>query len=148
MPEGKVVTSDIDIHKIIDEMINEASKRGGGALTIFIGYVKGIVDNCEVYSLNYEVYEPYASKKLQEIAENACSNDKVIDVRIYHKVGTFKPGDKVLYVLISSIDRTSGIETLREVIEKVKKSVPIFKLECRSDGDYWIISDNLRIKRR
>ena len=148
MPEGKVVINDIDLCRIINEMISEASRKGGGALVLFIGYVKGIVDDHEVYSLDYEVYEPYASKKLQEIAEKACSNDKVIDVRVYHKVGSFKPGDKVLYIFVASIDRDSSFNTAKQVLEDIKKSVPIFKLERRSNGNYWIIGNGLRIRKK
>ena len=68
---GKAVSinesSTLNMNDIVNCMIKESYSKGDGALVIFIGFIKGIVDGVEVYSLNYEAYEPYTSKKLRKL---------------------------------------------------------------------------------
>jgi len=114
---------------------------------IFIGFVKGVVDGAEVRELRYEAYEPYASRKLSEIAESYRGVDGVHGVVILHRVGSLGPGNETMYVLVAARDRGTAFSVAREVVDRVKHGVPIFKLEVRSDGEYWVIGDGRRVKR-
>lgn len=145
--EGKVITRDVNIEKIIQEIRNVKGFDKVGAMVIFIGFVKGIIGNRKVYRLSYEAYEPYASKKLQEIASDLLKDDKVVDVRIYHKVANLKPGETTIYIMVSAIDRNTALETARRAIERVKREAPIWKLEVRENGEYWVIGDGKHIPR-
>jgi len=145
--EGKVITQDVDIEKVIQKIRNVKDFDKVGAMVIFIGFVKGTIGNKKVYRLSYEAYEPYASKKLQEIANDLLKDDKVVDVRIYHKVANLKPGETTIYIMVSAIDRNTAFETARKAIERVKKEVPIWKLEVRDNGEYWVIGDGKRVPR-
>ncbi len=144
MPEGKIIRDRLDVDKVVEDVIRGTHDLCG-ALAIFIGYVKGVVGGRKVFALEYEALEPHASKKLQEIAERYCK-ESVHDVRIYHRVGSLRPGEPALYIFVSAVDRASSIETLRCALEDVKREVPVFKLERREDGDYWIVGDK-RIRR-
>jgi MoaD family protein len=142
---GGVVQSPIDINREVMDIIEKTAPLGGGSVVIFVGYVKGKVDNANVEVLEYEAYEPYATLKIREIEEWAKSQAGVLEVRIYHSVGSLRPGDTTLYVFVSAVNREIAFRIAREALERVKHEVPIFKLERRDDGDYWVVGDGRRI---
>ena len=147
MFEGRIAREKADLAQIIRKLEEESSKKGGGALVIFIGFVKGVVNEAEVQELRYEAYEPYASKKLDEIAKSYADREDVYGVVILHRVGSLRPGDETMYVLVAAKDRGTAFSVAREVVDRVKHSVPIFKLEVRSDGEYWVVGDSRRVRR-
>jgi MoaD family protein len=142
---GGIVQSPIDINREVMDIIEKTAPLGGGGVVIFVGYVKGKVDNANVEVLEYEAYEPYATLKIREIEEWAKSQAGVLEVRIYHSVGSLRPGDTTLYVFVSAVNREIAFRIAREALERVKHEVPIFKLERRDDGDYWVVGDGRRI---
>ena len=147
MFEGRIVRDPVDIASLARRLEELSSSRGGGALAIFVGFVKGVVDGVEVRELRYEAYEPYASKKLSDIARSYASREGVHAVLILHRVGNLRPGDETIYVFVAANNRVRAFEVLREVVERVKHEVPIFKLEIRSDGEFWVLGDGKRVKR-
>ncbi|MEM4691399.1 MAG: molybdenum cofactor biosynthesis protein MoaE, partial [Desulfurococcaceae archaeon] len=62
--------------------------------------------------------------------------------------GNLKPGEPTVYMAVASISRKEALETASRVRERIKKEVPIFKLEKRVDGEYWVIGDGIRVSRR
>ena len=147
MADGKIIDRPLSLDELVSGITKEASSKGGGALVLFIGYVKGKVNDSQVDELDYEAYEPYASRKLREIAEKYEQREGVLDVRIYHRVGNLKPGETTLYVIVAAKSRHQAFEAAKEALEEVKHYVPIFKLEKRSDGEYWVIGDGKRVRR-
>jgi molybdopterin synthase catalytic subunit len=144
---GGVVQSPVDLNKEVIDIIKKTAPHGGGGVVIFVGYVKGKVDNANVEVLEYEAYEPYATLKIREIEEWAKKQAGVLEARIYHSVGSLRPGDATLYVFVSAVNREVAFRVAREALERVKHEVPIFKLERRDDGDYWVVGDGRRIPR-
>ncbi len=147
MADGRVIDEKLCLDELVSEITEKTSGKGGGALVLFIGYVKGEVNGSQVDELDYEAYEPYASQMLREIAEKYEEKKGVLDVRIYHRVGNLKPGETTLYVIVAAKNRHQAFEAAREALEEVKHRVPIFKLEKRSDGEYWVIGDGKRVRR-
>lgn len=145
MPEGRVINEDIDLNKVVEEMARYAEE-GMGAVVIFIGFVKGDIDGKKVSKLDYSVYEPYTSKKLDEIAREEMDRG-IYDIKIYHRHGSLKVGDKTLYIVVGASGRKKGFEKASKVLERVKFEPPIFKLEYREDGEYWVFGDGSRLKR-
>ncbi len=146
--EVGVVTDRVDLGKIYKEIMDSTTKYGGGAIVSFIGYVKGVVEGKRVYELEYTVYEPYTTKKLEEIAREEYEKYNLLAVRIYHRVGRLKPGEPTIYIVVAGRGRDEAFKAAREILERVKKEPPIFKLEKREDGEYWIIGDHKRVKRQ
>lgn len=144
---GGLIANEIDLDKEVKDVISKTAPLGAGGVVVFVGFVKGRVDGAEVGELSYEAYEPYASQKIAEIEQWARSLDGVLDARIYHRVGSLKPGDHTIYVLVAGINREISFAVARQALERVKHEVPIFKLERRSDGDYWVIGDGRRVKK-
>ena len=115
-------------------------------MVIFIGFVKGKVDENNVEELEYEAYEPHATRKISEIVADELKRDGVLFIDVYHRVGKLKPGDHTIYVIAAAVNRQVAFDAARTTLERVKDEVPIFKLEKREDGEYWIIGER-RVKR-
>lgn len=136
--------SDISLNDIISYATQE---KKAGAIAMFIGVVKGEVEGKEVFELVYEAYEPYASKIMENIAFEAMKKYDLHTVQILHRIGNAKPGQKTLVIVVSAESRKKVVEALSQIIERIKNEVPIYKLEKRVDGDYWIIGDGIRYKK-
>lgn len=144
--DAQLVSGRIDIGRVIDEIAKNTSEKGSGAIVVFTGVVKGVVDEHKVYSLVYNAYEPYASQKLWKIAEEELRDHGVLSVRIYHRIGELKPGEPTIYIFVSAKNRDKAFSVARKILERVKHEVPIFKLEKRDDGNYWVIGDGKRLE--
>ena len=147
MPEGRIVEGEVNVSEIARKIMNATSSSGSGALVLFVGFVKGVVNGAEVKELEYSAYEPYASRKLREIAEEESKEEDVSDIQIYHRIGRLKPGEPTVYIFVAAQSRSVAFDKARRVLERVKHEVPIFKLEKRADGEYWVIGDGVRMRR-
>ncbi len=137
----------IDFEQVVRDMIEYSYDKGGGALAVFVGFVKGVVEGRRVESLLYTAHDNYAIRVFQEIARTAIRKyNGIHEIRIIHRLGELKPGSTTLYILVSGVSRSQTIAAMKEVLERVKHEAPIYKLEKREDGEFWVIGDQ-RIKR-
>ena len=135
-----------NISRLVTELARECGVSGAGALALFMGFVKGVVDGKHVEYLEYEAYEPVAVDVLGRIGGSILEKYKgVKSVHIYHRVGRAGVGEITLIVLVVGVSRREAIEALKEVVERVKHEPPIYKLEVREDGRFWVIGDGVRI---
>ena len=148
MYEARIIDKAIDINEVVREVIEYSYKKGGGALAIFIGYVKGVVDNKNVHELKYTAYQPYATKKLIDIVKEESQDSDIICVKVFHRIGNLLPGEPSVYVFVSAITREKAFEKAKTILERIKHEVPIYKLEKREDGEFWVMGDRTRIKRK
>lgn len=136
-----------DIEVSLDSIIMDNIRKEVGAIAIFIGVVKGEINGKEVVELIYEAYEPYATKILERIAQEELKRHDLYSVQILHRLGNAKPGQKTLVIAVSARSRKEAIEALSTILERVKSEVPVYKLEKRVDGEYWVVGDGNRYKR-
>jgi molybdopterin synthase catalytic subunit len=139
--------SEVDIESRVKEIIQKVKGRGVGAILVFVGVVKDVVDGYKVYELHYEAYEDYAIKVLDKIASDELSKDGVEAVEILHRVGPAREGEKTLYIAVAAQSRKQAIESLSRILERVKHEPPIYKLEKREDGECYVVGDGERVKR-
>lgn len=119
-----------------------------GALVYFIGFVKGDVNGANVMELEYTVIERLTLEQLDRIAREEADRFDLSAVIIWHYAGARRPGDLTLIIATVGRDRHSAFSAAVNILERVKREAPIFKLERRSDGEYWIIGDGVRYPRR
>ncbi|MET1127843.1 MAG: molybdenum cofactor biosynthesis protein MoaE [Thermoproteota archaeon] len=147
MPDvAKIVRERLSIDRIVEEIVSSTAPQGAGAIVMFLGYVKGQVDGANVEELDYEAYEPLAEEKMKQIIREE-KRPGVLEIRVYHRIGNLKPGDHTIYVFASALRREEAFEVARRVLERVKHEVPIYKLERREDGEYWVLGDRRRLPR-
>ena len=109
-----------------------------GAIAIFVGVVRGKRNDEKVLRLEYEAYEELASKVAEKIIEDAKTKYGIIDACIQHRIGTAKVGGDVMYVLVASKHRAEAFQALSEIVERIKRELPIWKKEVTEKGSYWV----------
>ncbi len=141
-----IVREEIDVGAIINEF-KALGREGFGAVVVFVGVVKGLVEGAAVSELKYEAYEELAEKILTRIAEEEMRKHGLGAVAIYHRVGDLKPGDTTVYIVVAARGRREGFAAAAEILNRVKHEAPIYKLEVREDGEFWVIGDGERVPR-
>jgi molybdopterin synthase catalytic subunit len=136
----------VDLNAIVEKLSKIDLE--SGAISIFIGVVKGSVEGHKVHELVYESAEEAAIEQLKNIATEEGVKHSLSGVLIWHYTGARKPGEITLIIATVGRSRDEAISAARVILERVKREVPIFKLEKREDGEYWIIGDSTRYLRR
>jgi molybdopterin synthase catalytic subunit len=136
----------VDLNAIVEKLSKIDLE--SGAISIFIGVVKGSVEDHKVHELVYESAEEAAIEQLKNIATEEGVKHGLSGVLIWHYTGARKPGEVTLIIATVGKSRDEAISAARVILERVKREVPIFKLEKREDGEYWIIGDSTRYLRR
>lgn len=142
----KILSEDLEVD--FNQLLRELMSSGAGALSIFIGFVKKYVDNHEVYELEYSAVDSTVLKQLERIAREEAEKHDLDAVVVWHYLGKRKPGDATVIIATVARNRASALDATRNIIERIKREAPIFKLEKRSDGEYWVIGDAKRYPRR
>jgi molybdopterin synthase catalytic subunit len=147
---AKIAESDeeLDLNNLIEKLKGSDDRYEIGGIAVFLGTVKGLVDDGgKVLELDYESVKEAAEESLNKIAEEEKEKWGLRAVAILHRVGKLKPGQPTFLVVVAGRGRKEVFPALEEIVERVKKEVPIFKLEKREDGDYWIVGERRRVKR-
>ena len=125
-----------DIETLIDRLKRITDEVG--AIAIFVGVVRGKRNDEKVLRLEYEAYEELAPKVAEKIIEDAKTKYGIIDACIQHRIGTVKVGGDVMYVLVASKHRAEAFQALSEIVERIKRELPIWKKEVTEKGSYWV----------
>jgi len=122
---------------IADSITSHSTKINIGAHDVFLGQVRGdLIDGKLVKAIEYTVYQDMAEKELERIREEMIHKYKLICAHIHHSLGIVKTGEICMFVFVSSIHRKATFEACQEMVELIKKDVPIFGKEMFEDGSY------------
>ena len=122
---------------IAKSIANHQSKTQIGAHDIFLGQVRADeIKGKKVEAIEYTAYEEMANLKFHEIKETAIKRFDLSCMHIYHSTGIVKTGEICLFVFVSSPHRKEVFEALHEVVEEIKKQVPVFGKELFEDDSY------------
>ena len=123
----------IGLANIIENAKQTKNYHKTGAITLFIGTVRNQTHNRRVTKLELQAYEEQADTTLQEICNDLRKREGITDVQIHHLLGTFDPGEELVYVLVAGTHRAQVFPALQEAVERYKKEAPIFKKEHTVD---------------
>jgi len=110
-----------------------------GAVAIFIGVVRAVSDDGKVLKLCYEAHETLAHKVLEEVVEDVKKKYGLIDVVAEHRLGDVLAGEDIMYVLVASKHRDEAYKALTELVDRIKREVPIWKKEYTEKSVKWVI---------
>lgn len=111
---------------------------GAGAVATFTGTVRDSSRGRPVSWLEYEAYEPMARAELERIAREAAGRNGCLRVAVAHRTGRVGLGEPSVIVAVSAAHRAAALTACREVIDELKRTVPIWKKERYADGEEWI----------
>lgn len=100
---------------------------GAGARLVFEGLVRRIEGGRDVESLEYEAYEPMASRMLERLAGDIVARHRLLGLRVEHSRGVVPVGRASLRVVIDGAHRAEALAAMGEFIDLLKRDVPIWK---------------------
>jgi molybdopterin synthase catalytic subunit len=130
----KIVREPIDLAGLSAEVLTDYD----GALCVFQGVARRFSREREVVHLEYEAYPEMAERKMAEIAQEIREKFGVERVAIHHRVGELKIGEASVAIAVASPHRKEAFAACQHAIDRLKRTVPIWKKEVWSDGEEWI----------
>jgi molybdopterin synthase catalytic subunit len=105
-----------------------------GAVASFVGLVRG----GEVSAMTLEHYPGMTEKALAEIVAEAKTRWQLLAVRIIHRVGRLLPGDRIVFVAVSSTHRQAAFAACQFIMDYLKTKAPFWKREETAGGSHWV----------
>jgi molybdopterin synthase catalytic subunit len=124
----------IDTRDIIARLMTGAE----GAVVTFEGTVRNNTKGRSTLYLDYEGYEGMALKTLAQIGCAIASTHQVSRVAMVHRLGRMLIGETSVAVIVTAPHRRPAFEAALEGIDRLKKTVPIWKKEHFADGEVWV----------
>ena len=130
-------------HPLTDAPISVATlrerllRRSDGAVVTFEGTVRDHHQGHSVESIYYEAYRPLAEKEILRILTGIEHEMPGVAVDMVHRLGLLQVGDVSIAIVAVAPHRAEAFEACRAVIDRVKKTVPIWKQERSPQGEQW-----------
>ena len=109
-----------------------------GAIVSFVGLVRDVNDGDTVNTLTLEHYPEMTEKALAAIENEAKTRWDIIDSLIIHRVGTLKPQDQIVLVVVTSAHRGEAFKACEFIMDYLKTSAPFWKKEATNQGEHWV----------
>ncbi|MEM6820208.1 MAG: molybdenum cofactor biosynthesis protein MoaE [Pseudomonadota bacterium] len=106
-----------------------------GGFVVFEGWVRNHNEGREVRALEYEVYKPLAVSEGERIITEVIEQTGAIAARAVHREGALELGDSAVWVGVVSAHRDEAFRACRQIIDRIKVELPIWKKEHYVDGD-------------
>ncbi len=117
-----------------EKIAAHANKKNIGGHSIFLGQIRAdLKEGKEVTSIEYTTYEEMALEKMHQIRQDIFSKYDLTCLHVYHSLGWVSVGEISLFVFTSSVHRAPAIEACREMVERIKKELPVWGKELLSD---------------
>lgn len=122
---------------IADSITKLQSEVSTGAHDIFLGQVRAdLIEEKRVSAIEYSAYDSMANQIFDEIKTIALEKFELTSLAIYHSIGKVAVGEICLFVFVSSPHRKEVFKALHQVVEEIKKEVPVFGKELFEDDSY------------
>lgn len=113
------------------------SKTNIGAHSIFLGQIReDEIDTSKVTAIEYTCYQEMANKHMHEIREDIFAKYPLSCMHVYHSLGKIKTGELCFFVFTSSAHRTQAMAACEEVVNRIKKELPIWGKELFEEENY------------
>lgn len=122
----------------LDEVTQIVARPEAGAIATFLGVVRNMNDGRAVTLLEYEAYGTMAEAELQRIIEELEREMPEVRVAATHRIGALSVGDAAVVCAASAPHRGEAFQACRELIDRIKARLPIWKREHGPDGPYWV----------
>jgi molybdopterin synthase catalytic subunit len=122
----------------VAEAIARVSGPGMGGIVTFVGAVRDRARGRAIRHLEYEAYPEMAVREMEKIADEAARRWPGVRVAIGHRAGHLEVGAIAVVVAVAAPHRGEAFSACRFAIDTLKQTVPIWKKEFATDGEYWV----------
>jgi molybdopterin synthase catalytic subunit len=136
--DSPLIAQVVDAPLSIAEHEEAVADKRAGAVVSFCGVVRDHDGGRSVTELEY-VGHPSATDVIAEIAREFAARDDVHAVAVSHRVGLLAIGDVALACAVSASHRGQAFTACAELVDEVKKRLPIWKRQVFTDGqEEWV----------
>ena len=136
-PKNIFVQGAISAIFIADSIQKHSSNKTIGAHSIFLGQVRAdAVNDIPVTAIEYTAFEEMVLPIMHSIREAIFAKYNLTCMHIYHSLGKVDIGEICLFVFTSSVHRAMAISACEEVVELIKKELPIWGKELFEKEEY------------
>jgi molybdopterin synthase catalytic subunit len=122
----------------VDEVVARLADPAIGALSTFVGVVRGSTDGRETLYLEYEAYPAMAETTMAQVGHEVQERwPEIRQVAIIHRTGRLEIGETAVVIALSAAHRRQVFDALHYAIDRIKTIVPIWKKEVWADGAEW-----------
>ncbi|MBY0505278.1 MAG: molybdenum cofactor biosynthesis protein MoaE [Bryobacteraceae bacterium] len=112
-----------------------------GAMVDFEGVVRDNTKGRATLFLDYECYEGMAIKLMAQIGREIAAGHAISRIALVHRLGRLEIGEASVVVIATSPHRGPAFAAALDGINRLKKTVPIWKKEHFADGEVWVDGD-------
>ena len=109
-----------------------------GAIASFVGVVRDMNEGAQVAQMTLEHYPGMTEKALEDIVAQARTRWDLYDVLVVHRVGTLRPTDQIVLVVVASAHRGEAFEACEFLMDYLKTRAPFWKKESTPEGSRWV----------
>jgi molybdopterin synthase catalytic subunit len=133
--DGPVVVTGLDANPLdVTNLVQAIRRPGCGGLVVFEGTARAVSEGRSVLRLEYEAYERRALPQLRALAEDVAARFSLGGVVAVHRVGPVAVCQPAVVVAAAAVHREEAFAAARELIDRVKAEVPIWKKEVFAEG--------------
>jgi MoaE-MoaD fusion protein len=109
-----------------------------GAFVNFEGVARNNTKGRPTLYLDYECYEPMAIKVMAELGAEIARGFAIGRIAMVHRLGRIGIGETSVAVIVTAPHRRPAFDAALEGINRLKRTVPIWKKEFFVDGEVWV----------
>ena len=132
----RVQSEDFDISSEIATLRHDNPRIG--AIASFIGVVRDMNEGDSVAGMTLEHYPGMTEKSVEQIITQASERWQVVDALVIHRIGTLKPLDQIVLVVVSSAHRGDAFAACEFIMDFLKTQAPFWKKEQTGKGARWV----------
>ena len=120
-----------------ESIAKHSTKTDIGGHSIFLGQVRAdIIEGKQMKAIEFTAYPEMANEMVYNIREETFARYPITCMHIYHSLGNIKAGEICFFVFTSSAHRQAATDACNEVVERIKKEIPIWGKEVFEDETY------------
>ncbi len=127
---------------VAEAIANHHHKSEIGAHSIFLGQIRADqTDGKTVKSIDYTTNRELAMLKMTEIRDEIFEKYPLACMHVYHSEGEVRVGEICFFVFTSSGHRRAAMDACDELVERIKREMPIWGKELFEDDTHqWKIN--------
>jgi molybdopterin synthase catalytic subunit len=135
----RVLMADVrDAALSVDEVMEAVRASSSGGLVVFVGIVRDHDHGHDVVGLDYSAH-PLATERLRSVCETVAEAHPDTRLAAVHRIGDLVVGDLAVVVAASAPHRGQAFDACRELIDTLKREVPIWKHQnFVGGGEEWV----------
>ena len=109
-----------------------------GAFVNFEGVTRNNSKGRATQYLEYECYEPMAIQVMETIGMEIAKSHAIGRIAMIHRLGRVEIGETSVAIIVTAPHRKPAFDAALEGINRLKRTVPIWKKEFFVDGEVWV----------